>query len=58
METQDILIAQRAELDMVCECCHHLITMGEDFYYDQDEEETYCENCASEKENFYPNTLL
>lgn len=47
MEAADIMIPERAEIDLLCEKCESVITIGEDYYYDQDSEETLCESCAN-----------
>lgn len=52
MELEIMMIAERAEIDMICEMCHNEITIGEDFFYDHTSEEVYCENCASKSEYF------
>jgi Zn finger protein HypA/HybF involved in hydrogenase expression len=52
MNTKELMIAERAQIDMLCDSCQKEITEGEDFYYDHEEEEVYCERCASQKDNF------
>lgn len=47
-ENMDTLIIDRAEVDMLCDQCEHEITIGEDYYYDQNREEVLCMNCAEE----------
>ena len=51
MDTDLLLVPERAATDMLCDCCQNEITEGEDFFYDQDREETYCENCMIAKAN-------
>jgi DNA-directed RNA polymerase subunit RPC12/RpoP len=52
MESKEIMVAERAQIDMLCDNCQKEITEGEDFFYDQESEEVYCEPCASKKDNF------
>ena len=52
MQTVEILVPERAQVDMICDVCQREITEGEDFFYDHDMEENLCENCASKKDNF------
>ena len=53
MDTDVLIKPERAITDMLCDRCQHEITEGEDFFYDQNREETYCENCMIEKSNSY-----
>ena len=46
MEYEVVMIPQTAEVDTYCEQCNHEITIGEDYYYNQEEEEVYCLRCA------------
>lgn len=49
MNTADILVPERAEIDIMCDHCEHEITIGEDYYYDQDSEEILCADCANQQ---------
>lgn len=52
MQTEDILIVDRADIDMICESCGKQITVGEDYYYDTIVEEVHCEKCSLDQDNF------
>ncbi len=45
----EVITPRRAEVDMMCDRCKAEISEGQDFYYDDDTEEIYCENCIEEK---------
>ncbi len=40
-----------AELDLICENCNKQITIGQDYFYDEKNEEILCEECAKKSEN-------
>jgi hypothetical protein len=46
MQTDFFILVQRADVDMICDICNAEITIGEDFYYDEETEEVCCEHCA------------
>lgn len=52
MQTEELIVVDCAEIDMICESCGKQITIGEDYYYDTVVEEVHCENCTLEKDNF------
>ena len=58
MQTEELLVPERAPIDMLCDGCQKEITEGEDFFYDHQTEENYCERCASKKENFSSDYLF
>lgn len=47
MQTEGILVAERAPVDMFCDRCEKEITEGEDFFYDDVKEENCCESCVA-----------
>jgi hypothetical protein len=51
MESELILLPERADVDMICDQCDREITVGEDYYYDTTVEEIHCENCVKESYN-------
>ena len=52
MESDVIMMAQLAEVDMICDKCKAEISIGQDYYYDHHEEEVYCENCVGNNPDY------
>ncbi|MFT4736472.1 MAG: Zn finger protein HypA/HybF involved in hydrogenase expression [Cyclobacteriaceae bacterium] len=49
MEIAELVTIEHLEVDMLCEACDKEITVGEDIFYDQKNEEYYCEQCVNRK---------